>query len=186
MRHSDDPGGPDREPERTDSVPSCRIALVRTRAAAITYGCCHGVPVNHALFRQLARLSALLRRLPRLGSWREGQDRFLALEGSPLCIDAAHGQPVSSGFLLFRTRDLDDMRRRVAEMGYLLEREGDRTLWVLDPDGRGSVVRRLEERAPSSNPGALPVTPRTGRGPARERSESVHREGCLDSPRARL
>ena len=32
-----------------------------------------------------------------LGMVAEGEDQFLALQGSPLCIDAAHGRPPAAG-----------------------------------------------------------------------------------------
>lgn len=39
----------------------------------------------------------------------EGENRFLALKGSPLCIDAAHRKPASSGFVPFRTDNLNEL-----------------------------------------------------------------------------
>ena len=71
-----------------------------------------------------------------LGVVAEGQDQFLALQGSPLCIDAAHGRPPSSGFVLFATDDLDGLRRRADAMGYQVQQEDERGLHLLDPDGR--------------------------------------------------
>jgi len=71
-----------------------------------------------------------------LGVVAEGEDRFLALEGLPLCIDAAHGRPVTGGSLLFRTEDLGDVRQRAAHMGYPVQRETDNSVYFLDPDGR--------------------------------------------------
>ncbi len=71
-----------------------------------------------------------------LGVVAEGEDQFLALEGSPLCIDAAHGRPPSSGFVLFATDDLEGLRSRAKTMGYQVQREDDRGIRLRDPDGR--------------------------------------------------
>ena len=79
-----------------------------------------------------------------LGIVAEGEDQFLALEGSPLCMDAAHGRPPSSGFVLFATDDLNALRRRAEAMGYQVQREGDSSLRLRDPDGREVQIYRDE------------------------------------------
>ncbi len=83
-----------------------------------------------------------------LGVVAEGEDQFLALEGSPLCIDAAHGRPPSSGFVLFATGDLDGVRQRAKTMGYQVQREEDRRLRLLDPDGREVEIYQREPGGP--------------------------------------
>jgi catechol 2,3-dioxygenase-like lactoylglutathione lyase family enzyme len=77
-----------------------------------------------------------------LGVVAEGEDQFLALEGSPLCIDAAHGRPASSGFVLFAADDLNALRRRAETMGYQVQREDDSGLHLRDPDGREVQIYR--------------------------------------------
>lgn len=77
-----------------------------------------------------------------IGVVAEREDVFLALEGSPLCIDAAHGRPASSGYVLFRTDDLNAVGERAKAMGYRIEREEANSFHFLDPDAREVQVYR--------------------------------------------
>ena len=77
-----------------------------------------------------------------LGVIAEGEDRFLALAGSPLCIDAAHGRPASTGFVLFRSDDLEQIRVRAAAFDLPVHRQDEQSIVLLDPDGREVQIYR--------------------------------------------
>lgn len=75
----------------------------------------------------------------------EEDGRFCVLDagGTTLCIDAAHGKPVSTAQLLFRVDDLDEIRTRAEAIDYPVRepRDSSDSLVLSDPDGREVIIQ---------------------------------------------
>lgn len=79
----------------------------------------------------------------------EEDGRFCVVDagGTTLCIDAAHGKPVTTGQLIFRVEDPTQVRRRAEAVDYPVREApgyGADSVVLTDPDGREVVVQQAE------------------------------------------